>query len=256
LVNTWSAGPVTLDLTSFELDEMTRCGAGIRAAADGAPSMERAAGSIVRYFYDELAGADGARACALVRCYKTHAFGMLPDDLKRYARRVYGTMAFSPPDAAMKGLTRVATIGDEPEWNDRRASKGHQAIPLPTPHVVERAPMIAQLIRELGLDIAHVVQPGAGIVHGAGTAHGIFHVERAAGSPYVPAQDFVERYAIRSVLGFGGALGPSDLFAIILFARVPIPYAVADQFRPLAAEVARVFDAFADTAVFDETART
>jgi hypothetical protein len=99
--------------------------------------------------------------------------------------------------------------------------------------------MVAQLVRELGLDLAHVVRPAPDVVRGlAGDAHGVFHVEAAAGSPYIPAQaDFVKPYGVRSVLGFGGALASGELFATILFARVPIPVAVADHFRALALAV-------------------
>ena len=53
--------------------------------------------------------------------------------------------------------TLLATAGDEPEWNSRHTSRGHAAIPLPSARIVERFPMIAQLIRQLGFDVADVV---------------------------------------------------------------------------------------------------
>jgi hypothetical protein len=66
------------------------------------------------------------------------------------------------------------------------------------------------------------------------TAHNVFFVPRAVGSPYIVAQeDFVVRFGIQSVLGFGGLLASGDLFAVILFSKVPISPDAADQFRVL-----------------------
>ena len=168
----------------------------------------------------------------MVRFYKTHSYGALTPELQRFAKRVFGTMAISPPEPAMKCLTLLATVGDEPEWNDRRASEGHQAIPLPSPYVVERAPMVAQLIREFGMDLSDVVRALGG------KSYGVFHVENAAGSPYIPAQaGFVDRYGVRSVVGFGGLLPTGDLFGVILFSRVHVPVDAADRFRSLALDL-------------------
>ena len=135
-------------------------------------------------------------------------------------------------------LVLMATVGDEPAWKDRRTSQNHQAIPLPSPHIVESAPMIAQLIRELGLDVAEVIQPSQDVVRElARRSYGVFHVADAAGSRYIPAQDFVRKYNVRSVVGFGGMLPNGEMIAMILFARVAIPLDVADRFRTLALEL-------------------
>ena len=98
--------------------------------------------------------------------------------------------------------------------------------------------MISQLIKEMGLDVAAVVNAGDRIMPGAeGRASNIFYVEKAKGSPFIPAQaDFVERYGIESVVGFGGLLR-DDLFAVILFSRVHIPPANAGRFRTLAVDL-------------------
>ncbi|MDB4886427.1 MAG: hypothetical protein JWN79_1865 [Gemmatimonadetes bacterium] len=229
---------MTYDLTRFDVGAVQRCSQGLLAATAASTSMEGAASAVCRHLYDQLVGSRGERASVMVRCYKTHPFGELPGELQRTAKRAFGAVAFSPPDPRMKCLVLLATAGDEPDWNDRRKSKGHQAIPLPSPHIVERAPMIAQLIEELGFDLSQVVRGGAGAAHVAGErSFGIFHVERAKGSPYIPAQDFVEAHAVESVLGFGGALPAGDIYAAIVFARVPIPVASADRFRALASDL-------------------
>ncbi|MDB4879274.1 MAG: hypothetical protein JWL60_720 [Gemmatimonadetes bacterium] len=242
---------MTYDLTRFDVDAVQRCSEGLHAVTSASASMEGAAAAVCRHLYEQLRGADGERASVMVRCYRTHPFGTLPPDLQRVARRALGAVAFSPPDARMQCLVLIATVGDEPGWNDRRTSKGHQAIPLPSPHIVERAPMIAQLIEELGFDLARVVRStGSALRESGDRTFGVFHVEEAQGSPYIPAQDFVARHAVRSVLGFGGSLSTGDIFACIVFSRVRIPVASADRFRALALEL-RSCLARHEGAVFD-----
>ena len=174
----------------------------------------------------------------LVRFYKTHPYGALRPELQAFARRALDAHAESAPGAAMKCLTLLSTVGAEPEWNDRRRSAGHQAIPLPSAEVLERAPMIAQLVRAFGVEPGALVRPSPGLMRElAGKTYGVFHVAEAAESPYIPAQDFVARHGIRSVLGFGGPLPTGDIFAVILFSRAPVPEDAADRFRSLALDL-------------------
>lgn len=227
-------GAVRCDLNDFDLAAMLRCSKGLRTAAQGAPSMEAAAGAICRFLYDALVDGDGGRACVMARFYKTHAYGALTPDLQRFAKRAFGAVAISPPEPAMKCLTLLATVGDEPEWNDRRA------------------PMIAQLIREFGMQLSDVVRPSGDLVRAlGGKSYGVFHVEEAAGSRYIPAQEgFVDRHGIRSVIGFGGLLPTGDLFGVILFSRVHVTVESADRFRSLALDLKSCLIPYGD-AVFD-----
>ena len=227
---------MTHDLTNFDLGDMLKCSPRLREAGSGAPTLEAAGQRICRFLYDELRDSDGKRACALVRCYKTHAYGSLEPDLQGFAREVLGT---ATPRSTMKCLTLIATVGESPSWNSRYLSRGHKAIPLPSPEIVEKAPMISQLIKEFGLELSNVLQPSPEIERElAGKRHGVFHVEDALDSPYIPAQqEFVVRFGIRSVLGFGGLLVNGDLFAVILFATVKVSEESADRFRTLALDV-------------------
>ena len=99
-----------------------------------------------------------------------------------------------------------------------------------------------------------VLQPSPDVVKElAGKRHGVFHVENALGSPYIPAQqEFVVRFGIRSVLGFGGMLATGDLFAVILFATVHVPSKAANRFKTLALDVKSAFSKFNDTNVFHD----
>ncbi|MGI8402932.1 MAG: hypothetical protein ACR2NS_15205, partial [Gemmatimonadaceae bacterium] len=237
---------MTYDLTKFDLGDMLKCSLRLRETATGAPTLESSAQRVCRFLYDELADPQGKRQNALVRCYKTHEFGSLEPDLQAFARAAMGV---ENPKPGMKCLTLMATIGETAAWNSRFLSRGHRAIPLPSPEIVEKAPMISQLIKEFGLNLSSLLRPSPDVVRElAGKRHGVFHVEEAVGSPYIPAQkEFVERYGIRSVLGFGGLLPNGDLFAVILFATVPVSAASADRFRTLALDVKSGFSRFADT---------
>ena len=259
-----------LDLTNFGLDGMLRCGLGLRRSTREARSVEAAAAGIVRFLHDGCRDpATGARSCALVRFYLTQQLGALDAALQAFARRAlvagaggqhrasvadaaFAARAAAPAaDPAMRCLTLLATAGDRPEWNDRRQSRGHQAIPLPSPRAVERAPMVAQLIRQMGLDIADVVRPSPAVVGDAeGRTHNVFHVAEALGSPYIPAQaDFVIPCGVRSVVGFGGLVF-DELFAVILFSRAPIPAPSADRFRTIALDAKSALHALQPVPVF------
>jgi len=243
---------MTYDLSRFDLGDMLKSSLRLREAATGAPTLEASAQRVCRFLYDELRGPDTQRACALVRCYKTHAFGSLDPELQQFARAL---MDGVEPRSTMKCLTLMATVGQTASWNSRFLSQGHRCIPLPSPDIVEKAPMISQLIKELGLELSSVLQPSPDVVKElAGKRHGVFHVEDAAGSPYIPAQqEFVEKYGIRSVLGFGGMIGTGDLFAVILFATVHVPANTAQRFRTLALDVKGSFTKFSQDNVFNTT---
>jgi hypothetical protein len=242
---------MTYDLSKFDLGDMLKCSLRLRETTAGAPTLEASAQRVCRFLYDELHGQGVRHACALVRCYKTHAFAALDPELQKFARMVLGG---EPPGPDMKCLTLMATVGETAAWNSRHLSRGHRAIPLPSPEIVEKAPMISQLIKELGMDVSTVLRPSPEVVKElAGKRHGVFHVEEALGSPYIPAQDeFVARYGIRSVLGFGGMLFTGDLFAVILFSTVHVPASAADRFKTLALDVKSAFSRFRDANVFNQ----
>lgn len=229
--------PERVSLAGFDLATMLRCGLDLRRATQDLPCVEDAARAVVRYFHEMCVDAEtGERECVLARFYMTHPYGSLGPELQAFARRQLST---HEPWNDMQCLVLLATAGEEPEWNDRRRSRGHQAIPLPSARIVEQAPMIAQLVREMGLDLDEVVAPRKDLLHGlAGKTYNVFYVPRAEGSPYIPAQDgFVRRYGIRSVLGCGGILISGELFSLILFSRVPVPPESADRFRNIALDL-------------------
>ena len=199
--------------------------------------MEEAAQRMAGALHDSLRTPDLARpACALVRLFVTLPYAELQPDLREAARAALRA-ADAPP--AMKCLTLLGTAGEEPRWNRRHTSAGHKALPLASVEGIARSPMIAQLIRQLGVEAATLVAPDANfIVDRSQHTFNVFHVPAAKGSPHIPAQDdFVVPYRIESVLGFGGLFPTGDLFAMILFAKCPVQRETADLFKTLALNV-------------------
>lgn len=225
------------DLRSFTQNDAEACAAAFRKATANCSSMEGVAREVVSYLYENLTDyGPEKKACALVRLYKTHTYGELMPDLQRFADDVLGHRAES---AQMKCLTLLATVGEKAEWNSRERSHGHKAIPLPTTDFVSKMPMIARLISQFGLDINAVIRPDPNLLADLERrTYNAFHVPEAVGSPYIPAQkDFVLAYKVRSVLGFGGILGPGDLYAVILFSKVAIDRNTCELFSTVALDL-------------------
>jgi len=241
----------SVDLASFSLGDMLRCGPAIRDAAAGAQSMEAAADAIVRHFATLFRDpATDAPQCALVRFFKTHPYRTLEPPLQEVARTFMSTMGDGTLEPETKCLTLLATAGQRPEWDDRHRSRAHRTIPLPSAKVVERAPMIAQLIRQLGIDVSTVLGAPHELLRMESRTYNVFYVDQAAGSEFIPAQqEFVIPYGIKSVVGFGGLIG-EELFAVILFATVSIPPESAERFRALALDVKRAVYRIPESRVF------
>jgi hypothetical protein len=221
------------DITNLTITDLADLSRAVMQAGQRAQSMEDCANVLVRHFYEQLGnGRGGEKACALVRFFKTQPLGDLDPDLSATARDSLGG---HEPAPGMKCLTLLATAGDEPEWNSRHSSRGHKTIPLPSARIVEQFPMISQLIKQLGFEVADVVAPDpALIVNLEERTASIFHVPDAQGSPYIPAQEeFVIPHGIRSVIGFGGILPSGNLYVVVLFTRTRIPRDRAEMFTVL-----------------------
>ncbi|MGI8421673.1 MAG: hypothetical protein ACR2MU_05370 [Gaiellaceae bacterium] len=237
----------SFELQSFSLDDLTVCADRIRGVAGEVDSAEQAAGAIVEYLHGSLRQADGTPATALVRLYKTLPYERLEPELQAFASGALG----STPAPATRCLTLLGTAGELPDWNDRRRSAGHRTIPLASPEMVARLPMVARLIEQLGLDAALVVDPPAErLVDLAQRAYDVFHVARAEGSPYLPAQDFVAEHGIRSAVGFGGMLFAGDFYAVLLFSKVSVSERVARNLRILSLAVRVALQPFGHDRVF------
>ncbi len=241
------------DLTNLSITDVLQMSAQLQAVEASASNMEECAGEVVRYLHANLhAGATG-QACALVRLYRIMRFADLDVMLRGFARSM--AKGLSPGEKLSDNtacLTLIATAGDQPEWNARQRSLNHQAIPLLSEEVVQQMPMVAQLFQQLGYDVRDVLAPDPTLlIDISRRTHNVFWVQEARGNPYIPAQeDFVIRYGIRSVVGFGGVLSGGELFAVVLFSKHPIQEEQARRFSSLAVTVRGVLSACGRNAVF------
>lgn len=219
------------NLENFGFTDMMNCRTALRAIFDHRPAtIGEAAERIVRFFRTELIDYQGRPACPLVRLFKTHPYTELDSELKNFARSI---APHADTVENLRCLVLLATAGDEEEWNSRHDSQGHRAIPLTSAKVIKEAPMISQLIQQLGIEISTVLQPDPQLLlESVEPGFNVFYVPEAQGSPYIVAQrEFVRPFRIRSVIGFGGMVASGDLYAAILFSRVPISPEVADFFK-------------------------
>lgn len=229
---------------------MILIGRDVRALGRNASTMEAAASEVTSYLYNCFRDPTTQKSlCALIRCFTTHPYEHLPPPLQSIAAQGLGDAAPAP---GLRCLTLLATNGDQPAWNDRHASLSHQVIPLPTTHVLEQAPMISQMILQMGLELSQVVEPASTLrTDAARRSFQVFHVENAPGHPFVPAQhDFVGPAGIQSVLGFGGMLTSGEIFAVVMFSKVHISRETAQLFRTLALNVKLVFLPFSGRRIF------
>jgi len=222
------------DLTRFTLADMARCGAELRHAGADAVSLEAAAEAIVRHLYENLRDAKG-RACVMVRLYTTQPYAELPAELRDFGPGQMPAQALAPDT---KCLALLGTAGDLPEWNNRHAADSYRAIPLPNKSAIEGVPIIAEVVRQFGLDLGSILETGRTASDREQRTCNIFFVPDAQTSSFIPGHaEFVVPHGVKSALGFGGVLPSGNLFAVILFTRVPILTETAQMFRTIALNV-------------------
>src|SRR5215475_5742139 len=128
-------------------------------------------------------------------------------------------------------------------WLDLRSLatvSQHAAIPLLSAEFVDGIPMIARLLRELGVPLDWIDSHDARrLVSPIGSTVGLFYVEDAVramddrGRKVIPAVDFVFAYDVKSVFGMGGAYSGGQLLVVVVFCRDPVGRGTAQMFRPL-----------------------
>lgn len=201
-----------------------------------AASVEDAAQRFASMLYDTF-----SESVVLARVFVTVRLGSLPPANQEFVRRLVGSRATAVgPDTPV--LSLLGTRGARPEWNSRHLSKGHVGIPLASAEFIDAIPMIASLIKQLGVAIAH--DPGvetAIVTHRLGSAAGLFYVEDAStatdsrGRRVIAAADFVAEHGVKTVFGFGGVYALSGTFVVaVVFARDALARRQAERFMRLA----------------------
>ena len=217
------------DLTALEV--ATFC----KRAADelrGAASFEAAADSFARQLVREF------ETIALARVFGTVEFEALPPAERSFAESTVPDLALFPKTEV---LTLFGTAGTKPDWNDRRTSAGHLAIPLLNRRTIEEAPMITRLLDDLRFSLKAEAGDSRQLATRAfADANAVCYIPDAAttvdvlGRLVIPATEFVRDNTIRTVVGVGGSYVVARMFvAILLFTTEAIPPATAIHLKEL-----------------------
>jgi hypothetical protein len=210
----------------------------LREGLAGARALDEAAQFVTSMLVEEF-----AESIILARVYATVRFESLPrinrEFVEALVRKAGIKEAIAP---AVPVLSLMGTYGVNVDWCDRRRSRGHVGLPLVSPDFVSSLPMIASLMAGLGVaphsfdrtlprSARSELQPIDG--------SRIFHVLDARtaqdlqGRHIIPSQTFVVAYGVKTVFGVGGTWPNGSLVACVVFAREPVPRAVAHRFAPI-----------------------
>jgi len=200
-------------------------------------SLEEAAQSLATAVHTQF-----SESAVLARVYVTVPFDELPPHNQAFVETLVASTDPTPElEETTPVLSLVGTHGQAAAWNDRHNSKRHKGIPLISAAFVEEIPMIARLLRELGVPLDWIDSHDARrIVTTLGSNSGLFFVEDASqttderGRKVIPAQDFVSSYGVKSVFGTGGAYPDGRILVVVVFCRDTVTRATAELFLPLA----------------------
>ena len=222
-----------------------------------APTLEAAAQLFCDRFY-----ATFVDFTVLVRVFATLSYGTLSGADRTFAGTYLARGGEVPQlDRHTPVLTLLGTRGIEDAWCSRSTSRDHRAIPLLSDEFVDDIPMIARLLGEIGFP--RFANRGAWQFVSRDTVdvNGLFFVGDALSSTdergrrIIPSTNFVERYGVKTVFGFGGpyTADPTFLTAIV-FARRSLSRLQAARFTPFIGEFKAATRAQVDRgAIFSES---
>ncbi len=221
--------PTLLRLATWPEIEALRTA--LAASIETAPDVATAAQRFVRGFADRF------ESVALARMFVVTPLHGLPP-AERAAAQAFAVAAGRPgPLDRGVPVALLGTAGVVPAWNDRTASAGHRAIPLIDKALVEGAPMVAELLAALQIDLAALRGDApVGLRPLVGGINQRFYVPDARtavdteGRHIIGAQEFVAAHGIRSVFGMGGAYVGGALVVAVIFTTEELEPLVVDRF--------------------------
>ncbi len=222
------------DLERFTLKDMTLCGAVLRKLGQGCNSLEELAQRTVEHLFLNLGyGGKTNKACALVQFYVTLPYGELGVELQRVVHSETDITIITETPC----LTMLGSIGTKTEWCRREANKTYEVLALPDPVLVESCPVVAQLVARFDLPGAFSVPYDPDVfLEEPGRSYDVLYIPDANAEPGILGEqhEFMTANGIKSIVGFGGLLPTRNLFAIIVYSKVPIALQTARAFRPFA----------------------
>jgi hypothetical protein len=208
----------------------------LRPQVRRARSLEEAAQGVAQAIWEAL-----PESTVLVRLYAVAAREDLPGDVRQFVDDLAaGAGQEELISAATPVLALVGTYGAEDAWQDRKKSRGHRGIPLVSASFVDAIPMLARLLKELGIELSWLDDAPAALTEKlVGGFNGIFYVEDArtirdrAGRLVIPETDFVEREGVRTVFGMGGFYPDGTMLVCIVFTRELLTRTVVETLSSL-----------------------
>ncbi len=202
--------------------------------ADGLRSM-RSFEQAAQWFVGRLA--EQFPSIVLARVFATIPRDRLPREESAAAVAAAGGVSLFP---STEVLTLFGSVGARPEWNQRRNSESHLAIPLVSREHVDGIPMVSRLLSDLRYRLDDDPEPSPFVTRAFANANGLFYVPDATttlddrGRAIVPATEFVREHGVRSVFGFGGSYVIQRMFvSTIIFTQESITKTNAMNFLQL-----------------------
>ncbi len=199
--------------------------------------LEQTAQKFIDEIYERL-----EETIVQARFFATVPFGKLPDANQAFVQKLAqsNNVADLVDDLTLV-LSLLGTRGENKDWNSRHNSEGHVGIPLVSSAFIDEIPMMSRLLKELGLGLEWIDSKDSNIVgETMGKMSGLFYVRDAAtevdqrGRKIIAAQDFVERYHVKTVFGLGGGYLIGKMFiTTIIFTRETIDKDHITSFLPL-----------------------
>src|SRR5262245_16755199 len=121
-------------------ETITQLWATVEPRVERATSLEEAAQALAAALYTQF-----AESAILTRVYVTVPFDALPPSTQAFVQALPGAATLLTGTTPI--LSLVGTQGQKADWNDRRKSRQHGAIPLISAEFVDGIPMIARLLR-------------------------------------------------------------------------------------------------------------
>jgi hypothetical protein len=191
----------------------------LQRAVHGSASLEAAAQHYTKTVYEALSG-----SLVLLRLFVTVPLRDLPDNNRTFVDTLSASAGASEQlTNNTLILSLLGTTGVEPAWCKRSESQGHVGIPLISQGFVAQIPMIARMLKQLGIDLEWIERKDTAIVGKTfGIQSGTFYVADAAtavdnqGRKIITARDFVTRYGIKTVYGIGGGYVGTPVYVTII----------------------------------------
>lgn len=202
----------------------------------GCPCAQEAAQRFVDALYERFSG-----SLLLLRLFMILPYAELPEEDRRF---VDGRGRETNTSHLIHGATPIFTLlgsrGEQPEWNDRRASTHFRCIPLASSAFVSSLSMLSRQLESVGFDIG-LIDAWEAKVASTGRAdqfRGVLYIRDAGserdsqGRMIVPKQDFVAGSGVKTTLGFGsGYVSHPTLATLFAFTNETLEISAVEPFE-------------------------